>query len=28
LAELGVEVIYIGTQMTNYLKGDWKVLSV
>lgn len=28
LADLGVEVIHIGTQMTSYLKGDWTVLSV
>ena len=28
LADLGVEVIYMGLPMTNYLKGDWTVLSV
>ena len=28
LAELGVEVILMGLPLTNYLKGDWVVLSV
>jgi hypothetical protein len=28
LAELGVEVIFMGLPLTNYLKGDWVVLSV
>jgi hypothetical protein len=28
LADLGVEVIYMGLPLTNYLKGDWTVLSV
>ncbi len=28
LADLGVEVIYMGLPLTNYLKGDWAVLSI
>ena len=28
LAELGAEVIFMGLPLTNYLKGDWVVLSV
>ncbi len=28
LAELGVEVIFMGQPLTSYLKGDWEVLSV
>ncbi len=28
LAELGIEVIYMGVPMTNYLKGDWAILSI
>ena len=28
LAELGVEVIFMGQPLTSYLKGDWQVLSV
>ncbi len=28
LADLGVEVIFMGLPLTNYLKGDWEVLSI
>jgi hypothetical protein len=28
LADLGIEVIFMGLPLTNYLKGDWAVLSV
>jgi hypothetical protein len=28
LSDLGVDVIYMGLQLTNYLKGDWAVLSI
>ena len=28
LAELGVEVIFMGQPLTGYLKGDWEVLSI
>ena len=28
LADLGVEVIFMGLPLTNYLKGDWAVLSI
>ncbi|MDA8216557.1 MAG: DsrE family protein [Dehalococcoidales bacterium] len=27
LAELGVDVIYMGVPLTEYLKGDWAVLT-
>ena len=28
LAEMGIDVIYMGAPLTGYLKGDWTVLTV
>jgi hypothetical protein len=28
LEELGIEVIYIGKELTDYIKGDYELLSI